>query len=113
MVKIVQGIYGYRNADGVIQEKTEESEPFELTKEQEERLVKRGVAIYVGNEEVAPVQPESREEELEKMPYEDIKKLAKELGIKQGKKEEMIAEILEAEEEDEEEGPDLSAELPS
>lgn len=112
MIKIIQGIYGYRNADGVIQEKKEDSEPFELTKDQEERLVRRGVAVYV-NEEVAPVQPQSREEELQEMSYEDIKKLAKELGIKQGKKEEMIAEILEAEEDDEEEGPDLSAELPT
>lgn len=112
MVKIIQGIYGYRNADGVIQEKKEDSEPFELTKDQEERLVKRGVAVYV-NTEVAPAQPQSREEELQEMSYEGIKKLAKEHGIKQGKKEEMIAEIMEAEEEDGEEGPDLSAELPS
>lgn len=110
MIKIVKGIYGYRNADGVITPKTENSEPFELTKEMEERLVKLGVAVQT--DKVAPVQPESREEELEKMSYEDIKKLAKELGIKQGKKEDMIAEILETEE-DEEEGPDLSAELPS
>lgn len=114
MIKITKGIYGYRNKNGIIEPKTTESPAFSLTEEQEERLIKRGVAVRVDseNEEVAPVQQETLEEQLENMNFNDLKKLAKEKGIEQGKKEDMIAAILELEQ-DEEGAPELDAELPS
>lgn len=118
MIKIIKGIYGYRNKNGIIEPKTTESPAFSLTAEQEERLVKRGVASYVNSEngEVAQVQQENSEEtleeQLENMNFNDLKKLAKEKGVDQGKKEDMIAAILELEQ-DEEDAPELDAELPS
>lgn len=114
MIKITKGIYGYRNKNGIIEPKTVESPAFSLTEEQEERLIKRGVAVRVDseNEEVAPAQQETLEEQLENMNFNDLKKLAKEKGVEQGKKEDMIAAILELEQ-DEEDAPELDAELPS
>ena len=118
MIKIIKGIYGYRNKNGIIEPKTAESPAFSLTEEQEERLIKRGVAVYADpeNEKVAPVQQknseETLEEKLENMNFNDLKKLAKEKGVEQGNKEDMIAAILELEQ-DEEDAPELDAELPS
>lgn len=117
MIKIIKGVYGYRNKNGVIEPKTAESPAFSLTEEQEIRLVKRKVAVFVENQEVAPVQQELLEEQLENMNFNDLKKLAKEKGIEQGKKEEMIAAILELEEHPEEDTednpPELDAQMPS
>lgn len=117
MIKIIKGVYGYRNKNGVIEPKTAESPAFSLTEEQEMRLVKRKVAVFVENQEVAPVQQELLEEQLENMNFNDLKKLAKEKGIEQGKKEEMIAAILELEEHPEEDTednpPELDAQIPS
>lgn len=118
MIKIVKGVYGYRNKNGVIEPKTVESPAFSLTEEQETRLVKRKVAVYVENQEVAPVQQESLEEQLENMNFNDLKKLAKEKGVEQGNKKDMIAAILELEEQGQEEEsednpPELDAQIPS
>ena len=114
MIKITIGIYGYRNKNGILEPKNTESPAFSLTEDQEERLVKRGVAVYVDSEkeEVAQAQQETLEEQLENMNFNDLKKLAKEKGIEQGKKEEMIAAILELEQEDDD-APDLDAQMPS
>ena len=49
MIKIVQGIYGYQDKNGVVRPKTPEDAPFSLTEAQEKRLVGLGVAEYVGN----------------------------------------------------------------
>ncbi len=49
MIKIVRGVYGFLDNDGIVRPKTEADEPFELLPEQEARLVKLGVAQYVGN----------------------------------------------------------------
>ena len=49
MIKIVRGVYGFMDKDGIVRPKTEADEPFELLPEQEARLVKLGVAQYVGN----------------------------------------------------------------
>lgn len=47
MIKIVKGTYGYLDKNGIVKGKTSKDEPFSLSKEEEERLVKRGVAKYV------------------------------------------------------------------
>ena len=49
MIKIVQGVYGFLDKNGIVHPKTEADEPFELAPEQEARLVNLGVAQYVEN----------------------------------------------------------------
>lgn len=68
MIKIVRGVYGYLDKDGIVRPKTEADEPFELLPEQEARLVGLGVAKYVGVVQVAPVPEVSEEEEVEQEP---------------------------------------------
>lgn len=75
MIKIVQGVYGFLDENGIVRPKTEADEPFELTPEQEARLVNLGVAQYVGNvkdeqepEETAPEDTEEVETEDEQEP---------------------------------------------
>lgn len=46
MIKIINGIYGYKKNGSVIP-KTSKDEPFECDKAEEARLVKLGVAAYV------------------------------------------------------------------
>ena len=126
MIKIIKGIYGYRNKNGIIEPKTTESPAFSLTDVQEERLVKIGVAAYANEVVVAPVQQplegqneNAKKAMLERMNVNDLKKLAKEKGVEQGKKEDMIAAILELEEESEDDReedddmPEFDAQMPS
>ena len=75
MIKIVQGVYGFLDKNGIVRPKTEADEPFELTPEQEARLVNLGVAQYVENvkdeqepEETAPEDTEEVETEDEQEP---------------------------------------------
>lgn len=75
MIKIVQGVYGFLDKNGIVRPKTETDEPFELAPEQEARLVNLGVAQYVGNvkdeqepEETAPEDTEEVETEDEQEP---------------------------------------------
>ena len=51
MIKIVRGVYGFLDKNGIVRPKTAADEPFELLPEQEARLVKLGVAEYVGKVE--------------------------------------------------------------
>ena len=53
MIQIVRGVYGYLDRDGIVRPKTEADGPFSLTQEQEARLVRLGVAQYVGNVKLA------------------------------------------------------------
>lgn len=53
MVKIVRGVYGHYIGGRVVA-KDKNSAPFELSPEQEERLVKAGVAKYVNLPNAAP-----------------------------------------------------------
>lgn len=53
MVQIVRGVYGHYIGGRVVA-KDKNSEPFELSPEQEERLVKAGVAKYVNLPDAAP-----------------------------------------------------------
>ncbi len=48
MIKIVRGVYGFKDKNGIVRPKTEADEPFELLPEQEARLVSIGVSEYVG-----------------------------------------------------------------
>lgn len=85
MIKIISGVYGYLDKNGCVKPKTEKDGPFELTKEQEARLVGLGVAKYVsapGNE------PETDEfggyldpEQLGELTNAQLKELAEDMGI--------------------------------
>ena len=98
MIRIIKGIYGYKNTDGVIEPKTCKDKPFSLTEEQENRLVSIGVAEYV---EVAPVQPQEDEKKTEK-------------NVKKPKKSTVKEQIENASDvaEDNEEPPALNPEEP-
>lgn len=75
MIKIVQGVYGFMDKNGIVRPKTEADEPFALSPEQEERLVKLGVAVYVGNaedeQEPEITEPEESEDEQEPIGFDE------------------------------------------
>lgn len=114
MIRIIKGVYGYLNENGVVKPKTPEDKPFELTKEQEARLVGLGVAEYV-EAEAYPIgfdeqPPEDIEEDelrkpLDEMSVKELRELGKEYGLsfKVGmSKEAMKKAILDKWENDEE-----------
>ena len=78
MIRIIRGVYGFVDKDGVVRPKTSKDEPFETDDDKEARLVKQGVAEYVSEEpeeadeepeaEPLPVEPEEADEEPEKKP---------------------------------------------
>ena len=57
MITMRIGIYGFMDKDGIIRPKTPGDDPFELLPEQEERLVRLGVAEYVENVKSAEMPP--------------------------------------------------------
>ena len=78
MIRIIRGVYGFVDKDGVVRPKTSKDGPFETDDDKEARLVKQGVAEYVSVEpeeadeepeaEPLPVEPEAADEEPEKKP---------------------------------------------
>ena len=78
MIRIIRGVYGFVDKDGVVIPKTSKDGPFETDDDKEARLVKQGVAEYVSDEpeeadeepeaEPLPVEPEEADEEPEKKP---------------------------------------------
>ena len=69
MIKIVRGVYGFMDENGIVRPKTAADAPFELKPEQEERLVRLGVAEYVGNTEAEqPHEDEQQGTEAEQDP---------------------------------------------
>ena len=87
MIRIIRGVYGFIDQDGVVRPKTSKDGPFKTDDDKEARLVKQGVAEYVSDEpeeadeepeaeplpveleaEPLPVELEEADEELEKKP---------------------------------------------
>lgn len=78
MIRIIRGVYGFVDKDGVVRPKTSKDGPFKTDDDKEARLVKQGVAEYVSDEpeeadeepeaEPLPVEPEEADEEPEKKP---------------------------------------------
>lgn len=66
MIKIINGVYGRKVGNRVVPV-TAKDGPIELTPEQEERLVKKGVAVYVDKpkKEAAPIDPPEDPEDIE------------------------------------------------
>lgn len=67
MIKIVKGVYGFVDGNGIVRPKTEDDEPFELPPEKEARLVGLGVAVYVSE----PVDEQAEETEQEETEMEE------------------------------------------
>ena len=88
MIKIVKGVYGHMTENGIVKPKTSADAPFELTKEQEERLVKLGVAEYVGAmPDISAEQPELPDgvegipEYDATMKADELREIAKKMGL--------------------------------
>lgn len=129
MIHIVRGVYGYLDKDGIVRPKTDADAPFELSPEQEERLVRLGVAEYVEKVNSAPVaeaEPGVSTEEaptdgisLADLSVKELREIGKEYGLtfKVGiSKAEMVAAIEEAEanvDAEEEDGEDTPTFDPS
>ena len=129
-IKIINGTYGFRPEPLVVECKTPADPPFFVEDQEATRLVDMGVAEYVSGTTKADVQQEGQAdgsqkteeatghldaEQLEGMDYNELKKLAANMGVKpEGqKKPDYIAAIVAAEvepgDEDDDELPDLSA----
>lgn len=102
MIKIINGVYGYMDKNGIVKPKTEKDAPFALTEAQEARLVGLGVAKYV-NAPVPPVEPENEPDEpekpLEDMTAKELREVGKEYGLtfKVGKSKVEMVEAIKAE----------------
>ena len=123
MIRIIKGRYGYR--DGlIVRPKTPSDPPFSTNAEEEARLVKMGVAKYVGepakSEKAEPPvelpdeepetdetkeelpeaeaeENEAKEVDLKSLSHPELQKMAKDLGLKaSGKKEKLIEAIEKA-----------------
>lgn len=87
MIKIIQGVYGFWNGHMVVP-KTVNDEPFTETPEQEERLVKLGVAGYVNIPPSIVAETATVEEvdelpvNLEDMTVKELKVFAEPYGVK-------------------------------
>ena len=125
MIHIIRGVYGYLDKDGIVRTKTEKDAPFELLPEQEARLVRLGVAEYVGNVKSAPVEETAAASDTEEAPTDrlsladlsvkELREIGKEYGIsfKVGiSKAEMVAAIQKAEAEAELDEPEDGEEAP-
>lgn len=134
MIKIIKGTYGYRKGKRIIP-KTPADDPFTATPEQEARLVKLGVAVYVEAPAAAPKTPavpkapegtDAGSKNVDEMPeynidmkLDELKEIAKAYGVDASdarKKADVIAMIEAAKAEDPEgetpEGDDQDGEDP-
>ncbi|MDY5501601.1 MAG: hypothetical protein SPF77_03355 [Gemmiger sp.] len=92
MIQIIRGVYGHYVTDKksgkiFVVARDKNSDPFELTPEQEARLVSQGVARYVDDAEAgaAPIgfdeQPPEEEEPMEELSAKELRERGKEYGL--------------------------------
>lgn len=84
MIKIIQGVYGYKEESGRVIPKTSKDEPFSLSEKQEARLVNKKVAVYVKPEEADANEDDDDQEKPEyneSMKLDDLKNLAEDYGL--------------------------------
>ena len=95
MIKIINGVFGYRSGNSIIP-KTSKDEPFECDKATEKRLVDLGVAKYVTAEIAEVVETAEIADEITEEPTrEDLIAMFKEAGLK-GNPNSMKTETLKA-----------------
>lgn len=116
MIKIIKGTYGYMDKNGIVRPKTADDAPFELTPEQEARLVDLGVAEYVTAPEELPDLPEGVEgipEYNVGMKADELREIAKTMGLtfKAGTTKQEIVDAMDAflAENSEEDGVDIDS----
>lgn len=77
MIRIIKGYYGYKKGSSIIPKSSKDA-PFECDKAEEARLVKLGVAEYVGNPETEEVEAEALY--TDETGLAELKEIAKKLG---------------------------------
>ena len=105
MVKITRGYYGHRNGR-IVELKDVNSPAFEVQEEEAKRIIGLGIAkadvVYEDEQEhineSSNLTGHLTEEQLRDLPYSQLKKLCKEMGVSAaGKQDELIARLLEVE----------------
>ena len=86
MIKIVRGVYGFMDKDGIVRPKTAADAPFTLQAEQEARLVNLGVAEYVGSIEsvqdsISVDDAPTEEPALSELSVKELREIGKEYGL--------------------------------
>lgn len=116
MIKIIKGTYGYMDKNGIVRPKTADDAPFELTPEQEARLVDLGVAEYVTAPEELPDLPEEVQgipEYNTGMKADELREIAKAMGLtfKAGTTKQEMVDAMDAflAENSEEDGVDIDS----
>ena len=120
MIRIIKGSYGMR-CGASVKAIPAGSDPIELSKEKEARLVRLGVAVYVTEEEDVIVQPgddAAQEDEIvdefpeynENMKLSELKEIAKVYGIDAGSMRSK-KEVIEAIEAAHDELPEVDADM--
>lgn len=79
MIKIINGVYGHY-IDGRVVAKNCNSDPFELTAEQEARLVERNVAAYVSAPNIVTKEV-TLDEVLHSMKVSELRDMGKKAGM--------------------------------
>ena len=77
MIKIIRGYYGYKNGNSIIPKSTKDA-PFSCDAAEEARLVRLGVAEYVGQPEAVEVEGEALY--TDETSLAELKEIAKKLG---------------------------------
>lgn len=105
MVKITRGYYGHRNGR-IVELKDVNSPAFEVQEEEAKRIIGLGIAkadVVFEDEQInesSNVTGHLTEEQLRELPYSQLKKLCKEMGVSAaGKQDELIERLLEVEDE--------------
>ena len=133
MIKIIKGTYGYRKGNRITP-KTPADDPFTATPEQEARLVRLGVAVYVDAPVEVPTAPtpkapekaETGSKDVDELPaynidmkLDELKEIAKAYGVDASdarKKADVIAMIeaakAETHEENDQDDEDPENEIP-
>ena len=80
MIRIVKGTYGYLDKNGIVKPRTANDAPFTLTPQKEERLVKKGVAVYVGEvaEPAGSVAPAAWDAGMK---ADELRAIARDMGL--------------------------------
>lgn len=81
MIQIIKGTYGYLDSNGVVRPKTAADAPFDLTPEQEARLVNLGVAVYVDAPETLPEGVKGIPEYSADMKASELREIAEMMGL--------------------------------
>lgn len=105
MVKITRGYYGHRNGR-IVELKDVNSPAFEVQEEEAKRIIGLGIAKadVVSEDEKEHINESCNvtghltEDQIRELPYSQLKKLCKEMGVSAaGKQDELIARLMEVE----------------